>query len=184
MSEPTLPDKLIAVDEALAAAKIPHAFGGALSLAYYAEPRSTSDIDVNVFCDVADYAKVAEALAAVGVDAVTDMERLTRSGQCRLRWGRTPIDLFFSYDELHEEMKNGLRRVPFADVTIPILGPEHLTVCKVVFDRAKDWIDIEQMLVFTQDLDVSEVERHLLRILGPDHLSLARFNQLADRLAS
>ncbi len=183
MSEPSLPDKLIAIDEGLSAAKIPHAFGGAIALAYYAEPRSTIDVDVNVFCTVDDYPAVAKALSEIGVDSVTDLEKLTRSGQCRLLWGRTPIDLFFAYDRLHDEMRRDLRRVPFAEVTIPILGPEHLMICKGFFDRTKDWIDIEQMLVVTQDLDTDLVDRWLTDILGEGHISLARFRKLAAELA-
>ncbi|HEY7952208.1 MAG TPA: hypothetical protein VID70_04420 [Solirubrobacteraceae bacterium] len=49
MSEPSLPDKVLAIHRALAQAKVAHAFGGALALAYYAEPRGTIDIDLNVF---------------------------------------------------------------------------------------------------------------------------------------
>lgn len=183
MNEPSLPDKLIAVDEALDAAGIDHAFGGALALAYYAEPRATADIDVNVFCGVEDFGKVAAALTAVGVDAVTDLEKLTRSGQCRLAWGRTPVDIFFAYDRLHDEMAREFRTVPFAEVTIPILSPEHLMVCKGFFDRSKDWIDIEQMLVVTEDLDVELVDRWLAEILGENHVSLARFRRLAAQFA-
>jgi hypothetical protein len=183
MPEPSLPDKLIAVDEALDAAGIAHAFGGALALAYYAEPRSTADVDVNVFCSVDDYPAVAASLSAIGVDSVTDLEKLTSSGQCRLFWGRTPVDLFFAYDRLHDEMERDLRRVPFAEVKIPILSPEHLMICKAVFDRSKDWIDIEQMMVVTDDLDVKLVDAWLVEILGEDHLSLARLRRLANELA-
>lgn len=183
MSEPSLPEKLIAVDEALSTAKVSHAFGGALALAYYAEPRATADIDVNVFCTIDDFPDVAKALAAIGVDAVTDIEKLERSGQCRLQWGRSPIDLFFAYDRLHDDMERDLRRVPFSEVTIPILSPEHLMICKVVFDRSKDWIDIEQMMVATTGLDLNSVDAWLSNILGNDHLSVARFRKLRDELA-
>jgi len=46
----SLPDKILAVDRAFE--RVPHAFGGAISLAYHAEPRATIDIDVNVFVPV------------------------------------------------------------------------------------------------------------------------------------
>lgn len=183
MTEPSLPEKLILTDEALTAAKVPHAFGGAMALAYYAEPRATIDVDVNVFCAVEEFPRVAEALSAIGVDALTDQAKLERDGQCRLLWGRTPIDLFFAYDRLHHEMQRDLRRVPFAEVTIPILSPEHLMICKGCFDRNKDWIDIEQMLVVTE-IDVDKVDRWLVEILGEDHLSLARFRKLANELTA
>ncbi len=51
---------------------------------------------------------------------------------------------------------------------MPILAPEHLAVCKAMFDRRKDWLDIEQMLIATDELDVAEVEGWLERMVGPD----------------
>ena len=41
----------------------PHAFGGALALAYYAEPAATIDIDLNVFVAVDRFDDVAAPLA-------------------------------------------------------------------------------------------------------------------------
>ena len=49
MTTPSLPEKVVAIHERLARAKTAHAFGDALALAYYAEPRATGDIDLNVF---------------------------------------------------------------------------------------------------------------------------------------
>src|SRR4051794_41101706 len=46
---PPFADKVSSVGEALSEARIPHAFGGALAVAYYGEPRATGDIDVNIF---------------------------------------------------------------------------------------------------------------------------------------
>ena len=43
-----LDEKIVAIGRALEAADIPHAFGGAQALAYYATPRATHDIDLNV----------------------------------------------------------------------------------------------------------------------------------------
>ncbi len=46
----TLTERVAALHAALRGAGIPHAFGGALALAFCtAEPRGTQDIDVNVF---------------------------------------------------------------------------------------------------------------------------------------
>ncbi len=48
MSE--LGDQLLAIHDALDAARIPHAIGGAIALGYCTlEPRGTRDVDVNVF---------------------------------------------------------------------------------------------------------------------------------------
>lgn len=177
--EPALPDKVIVIHEALDEAKIPHALGGALALAYYAEPRATIDIDINVFVPTRRWRDVVDALGQVGVDA-SDLnpDSLERDGQCRLWWGDNAVDLFFAYDPIHSAMRKGARRVPFAGSAVPILGPEHLAVCKAMFDRSKDWLDIEQMLIATDDLDVSEIEQWLTRMVGADDSRTQRFNEL------
>lgn len=36
--------------------------------------------------------------------------------------------------------------MPFAETKIPVLGPVELAVFKAMFDRTKDWADIEAML--------------------------------------
>ena len=64
-------------------------------------------------------------------------------------------------------MRKDSRRVPFAETTVPILAPEHLAVCKAMFDRTKDWLDIEQMLVATDGLDLAAIEGWLERMVGP-----------------
>jgi hypothetical protein len=176
---PSLPDKVIAVHEALADAKIPHALGGALALAYYAEPRATIDIDLNVFVPTESWPQVVGELEALGVDSRGLVpEELERDGQCRLWWEDNAVDLFFAYAPIHEAMSKETRRVPFAGIKVPILGPEHLVVCKAMFDRRKDWLDIEQMLLATDDLDVVEVERWLERMVGEDDPRLARLREL------
>jgi Nucleotidyl transferase AbiEii toxin, Type IV TA system len=183
-TEPSLPDKVIAIHDALQGGKIPHAIGGALALAYYAEPRATIDIDLNVFVPTASHPSVTEALAPLGVKVDDlDQDALERDGQCRLWWGDNPVDLFFAYDEIHDEMRKETRRVPFADTWLPILSPEHLAICKAMFDRPKDWIDIEQMLVATDDLDVAEIERQLNRMVGTENPRLQRLAELKTKLA-
>jgi hypothetical protein len=166
VSETPLPDKILAIHGALASAKLPHAFGGALALAYYAEPRTTIDIDLNLFVAPARYSEVAAALAPLGVGEGSERKDIRRDGQGRLWWSRTPLDLFFAYDALHQAMGEAVRKQPFGESRIPILAPEHLLICKAIFDRPKDWLDIEQMVVCVEELDRREVLAWLARIVG------------------
>lgn len=178
MSEPTLPGKVIELTTSLDRAKIPHAFGGAIALAYYAAPRATNDIDLNVFLPTADFDQLVTALETLGIDVATDRKALERDGQCRITWGRTPIDLFMANVELHEEMANQTRKQPFAETTIRVLSPEHLLVCKALFDRPKDWIDIEQVVLTMPELKTEVILDWLGALAGKRDDRTKRFAKL------
>jgi Nucleotidyl transferase AbiEii toxin, Type IV TA system len=182
-SEPPLAEKVVSIHRELEAAKIPHAIGGALALAYYAEPRATVDVDVNVFVSTNRWPEIRAALETIGVDVSVDPVALKRDGQVRLWWGRNAVDLFFSYDEFHEEMSKRSRRVPFGDTTLQILSPEHLAVCKAMFDRVKDWLDIEQILVATEPIDLAEIEAQLTRMVGASDPRIAKLEEIKARLS-
>jgi hypothetical protein len=81
-------------------------------------------------------------------------------------------------------MRRELRIEPFAEDRIPVLAPEHLVVCKASFDRPKDWLDIEQVLVCVADLDIPEIRRWLDRIVGVEDPRRLRFDELVDALLS
>ncbi len=175
----TLAKRVLAIDHALSS--IPHAFGGALALAYYAEPRATIDIDLNVFVPVAQYSDVAAPLVELGAGADDPSVAAIahRDGQVRIMWDDTPIDLFFSYDAFHDAAGAARRSVPFGDTTIPILAADHLIVCKVVFNRPRDWVDIESMLVAQADINAAEVLRWVARIVGDED---PRYDRIAALL--
>lgn len=179
----TLGERLRAIHAALDRAGIEHAFGGAIALAYWTlEPRGTRDLDVNVFAPVE---RADEVLAGLppGV-AVTDTDRATlaRDGQVRLWFDDTPVDLFFDYAPIHAAAARHLALVPFEGEQIPILGPVELGAFKAVFDRTKDWADIEAMLA-AGALGADELRLALAAIVGDDDERLARVTRAA-RLAA
>lgn len=180
MSDLTLAQRVVALDEALA--HVPHAFGGAIALAYYAEPRATIDIDINVFVPTERSHEVVAALRPLGV-SIDDAARelIARDGQVRVWWDDTAVDLFFGYDPFHDAAAKARRTVPFTDREIPILSPEHLVVCKVVFNRAKDWVDIDAMRALGAPLDAAEVLRWVARIAGDED---TRYERIATLLTS
>jgi hypothetical protein len=173
-----LVEKIERIHRSMTRARVPHAFGGAVALAYYATPRTTIDVDVNVFVPTREYGSIVRLLSRLDVDRFPDEATAVRDGQVRAWWGRNPIDLFFSYDPVHDAMRDATRTVPFGKGTIPILAPEHLLVAKAVFNRSKDWIDIEQMLIAVGDLDLREVDRWLDHLVGTDDPRAERYRQL------
>ncbi len=183
VAEPSLPDKVAAIHKSLQAKKIPHAIGGDLALAYYAEPSVRVHIDLHIFIPAEDRQSVIDALSPLGIKSERDEVALTEGSQLRVWWGDSAINFFFAYDEIHEKMRKETRKVPFADTSLPILAPEHLAICKAMFDRPKDWLDIEQMLIATDDLDIGEIEAQLHRMVGSDNPRLQRLDELKKKLA-
>lgn len=176
-----LDEKLVAIEQALGAAGIPHAFGGANALAYYATPRATVDIDVNVFVPTERAGEVLAVLGSLGV-AVGDPEiakAIARDGQARLFWERTPIDLFFAYDPLHESSLARRRRVEFGGDTLHVLSAEDLILYKLIFDREKDWRDVAEIVyAANESLDFDYVRGWLARIAELGDPRPARFEKL------
>jgi hypothetical protein len=173
----TLSQRVIALDRALARRGIPHAFGGAIALAYATlNPRGTIDIDLNVFVPAGEAEAVLAALPK-GVDQPAGTaEAIEREGQVRLWWDETPIDLFFDYAPVHADAARHARDVPFAGTTVPVLGPVELAAFKAIFDRTQDWADIEAMLA-AETLDVDAVRETVQTMLPRDDPRFGRLEQ-------
>ena len=105
--------------------------------------------------------------------------RLERDGQLRLYWEATPLDLFFSYDALHDACSERRRQVAFPGERLAILSAEDLAIFKVLFAREKDWRDLRELL-FAQGerFDTGYALGWLERILAPEDERLARFRTL------
>jgi hypothetical protein len=179
MSTPSLVSKVRSLHVALEAARVSHAFGGALALAYYIDDvRATKDIDLNVFGTPEEVERVLTAMPEGVVWSADEVANVRRDAQVRLWWDATPVDLFFDVDDIHRAAADHQRLVPFAGVEIPILGSTELTVFKMMYSRAKDWVDIAAMLD-AGTVDVDAVSAAFGRMMGRDHPALARLTELA-----
>jgi hypothetical protein len=174
----SLPEKILAIHAALDDAAVPHAFGGALALAWCTErARGTIDIDVNIFVDVAQAAAVLAALPDEVTWTDDDRVQIARDGQTRLWWDTTPVDVFMNTTEFHVQAAGRTRLEPFAGASVPFLSCVDLAVFKAFFDRTKDWADLEEMSA-AGSLDVDRVVGILVRYLGPADPRLDRLQQL------
>jgi hypothetical protein len=174
----TLAERIVALHHALDRAGVPHAFGGALSLAYWTrDPRGTDDIDVNVFVPDDEAAPVLAVLPD-GVDVPDDAAAvIAREGQMRFWWDQVPLDLFFNNVPVHDDAARNRRTVPLLDdVEIPVLGPVELAVFKAMFDRTQDWADIESMIA-AETLDLDEMRRVLGTMLPEGDRRFARIDE-------
>jgi len=180
----SLAELVLEVDGILEGLGAEHAFGGALALAYYAEPRATIDVDVNVFVPFPNAAEVVQAFERRGLMAEGDPAGWLPNAGVRLgRPGElAKIDLFFSLDNSYERVAARVRRFPFGregGPDLPFLSAEDLVVFKLSFGRDKDWIDLKAMVRTLSDMDLAYIEDLLIGLRGPSMLSrLARFRAL------
>lgn len=174
---------VLAVHDRLDAAGLPHAFGGALALAYVAEPRGTVDIDVNVFSPTIDIDVALTALGTLGLAPETDRADWLPVAGIRLRSETEPfpVDVFPSLDAAYREVEERVIDRPFGPERrlLPFLSAEDLTLFKLSFGRPKDWVDLTAIAAAHTDLDIEYVERQLLALRGPSmHPRLVRLRTL------
>jgi hypothetical protein len=179
-----LAPKIISLHELLDSAGVPHQFGGAIALAWYRNPRATTDIDVNLTLPPAAAEPVLALLARLGVTVTPeDRAAIAFDGQARLDWDGSYLDVFFATMDLHLEMAELAHVVRFGPVDIPILAPEHLVACKAIFDRPKDWLDIEEILRWGTEIDADRTLHWVGEILGPEAGQYARLAGLLGQRA-
>jgi hypothetical protein len=175
----TLVERLLAVHDALDAAGFPHAVGGAIALGYCTrEPRGTRDLDINIFVTRDRVGEVFAALPAEVTVTAANVEQAERDGQTRAWWAETPIDIFLNVLPFHEEVEAGVRQVPLADRSIPVLDCSALTVFKAMFDRTQDWADIEAM-VRHGSINIELTAARIERLDGSGSQRARRLRELA-----
>ena len=176
-----LAQRLLAVHDALDEAELPHAFGGAIALAYCTqEPRGTRDLDVNVFVGTDRADEVLDAMPGGVKVTRADRTAARRDGQVRVLWGDTPVDVFLDTHAFHREAAAGAVEVPFEGTTIPVLGADALIVFKAMFNRTKDWADIEAILEVGA-VDAQPVLARLRSLLGEADPAVVRLAGLVRR---
>ena len=174
----TIAEKIVAIHEALTRHGIPHAFGGALALAFYTlDPRGTSDIDLNLFVSEDSPDDALDALPDGIADRPATKAVIVKEGQTRLWWDGTPVDVFFDNVSLHAQARENSRTVSFSETEIPILGPVELAAFKALFNRTRDWADLEAM-VEAQTLSVEDAALAVCEIAGADDPRVARLKAL------
>lgn len=176
---PELVEKLLAIHEALKAHSLPHAFGGAIALAYCVEePRGTRDLDVNIFVDAERAVEVFSALPDGVRIEEGDVEKVIRDGQARLFWDGVPIDVFLNNLPLHEAVANGVLWVDMQGSQIPVLDCASLVIFKSFFARTRDWGDIEDVALATPE-DVDTAVKAVAGLVGEDDSSYRKLAEIA-----
>ena len=167
-----LTERILVLHQSLGA--LPHAFGGALALAWCTEdPRGTSDIDVNVFLGVQAADDTLAALPTGVAIGPKQRAQLRRDGQTRVFWEQTPVDLFLNTTRFHEEAATRVVTHPFLGTPLPFLACSDLAVFKAFFSRPKDWVDLADIAAAGR-LDILHTAGVLSEFLGAEDPRVAR----------
>ncbi|MEP6623711.1 MAG: hypothetical protein ABJC79_04665 [Acidimicrobiia bacterium] len=164
-------DLIIAVHDHLDQARLPHAFGGALALAYIATPRGTVDIDVNIFVPPARLDDVADSLAPLGLRAPEPFDGELPIAGVRFEHPDDPfpVDVFLSLDDRYAEIERRslLHQFGRGLNALPFLSAEDLCVFKLSFGRPQDWVDLRAIAAARPDLDIETIEELVVALRGP-----------------
>jgi hypothetical protein len=156
----------------------------AIALGFYAVPRATVDVDVNIFVPPAD--QLARALTALAdVAFVADEEetrlraRANSEGQFRGSIRGLRVDVFVPAFAYYAQLASRRREVTLVGRPLWILSPEDLVVLKMMFFRRKDLADVEAVLRDQKaSLDRQFVRRQLIELVGADDERLAALNAI------
>ena len=180
----TPPELAVEVSGFLRAADIDHAVGGALALGFYAEPRGTLDVDLNIFVDAGDPGEALDVLAAGGIVLDRDhaIATLASRGDLFLRHRGCRLDLFFNSIPFHASAARRTREISLLGARVPILSPEDLIVLKLLFNRHKDVVDIERIVAAlgAAGLDWPYIRRWLIECVGEEDSRMATLKALSN----
>lgn len=171
---PTAADVARTLADTLEARGLPYAIGGALALGYYAVPRATVDVDLNIFVSPdREMPIILEGLTAAGFVADEDQAslkaRAQSEGQFRGRIAGLRVDVFVPAIAYYAALADRRREVTLLGRPAWILSSEDLVVLKMMFFRRKDLADVEAVMrVQGGTLDRVFIRRTLVDLVGPD----------------
>ena len=107
-----------------------------------------------------------------------DVELAHRDGQERLSWGPTTLDVFFAYDEVHDRADSRAIGVEFGAHSMMILHPLDVTLFQALFNRARDWLDIAEVIE-AGSVDQAVAVAELTEVVGYGDTRVRRLAELS-----
>jgi hypothetical protein len=163
---------------------VTYAFGGAIALAAWSEPRATADVDVILWLgpDEIDRAIALVRQAGVVVDAGAARAGARDRGMFVGRAGTTRVDVFVPSIPFYEEAARRRVRTEIGGAATWVHSAEVLAVFKMLFFRPKDLIDVERMLAVRGEAFDRRFVRDALRdMLGEDE-RIHRWDEMCRRV--
>lgn len=171
--------------DALEAAAIPYALGGALAYGYWGAARGTKDVDLNVFVPMTAPHQALDVLMRAGLEVGREeaLRTLAERGDVRGHAFGVPVDVFFDSIPLHPQARLNSVVREFLGRPVRVLSAEDLTILKLFFNRPKDLLDVERLVALQGNaLDRGYVRRWLVDGVGEDDVRVRWWDELCRQL--
>ncbi|MBI2891166.1 MAG: hypothetical protein HYY13_10335 [Nitrospirae bacterium] len=171
--------------DALVESGIEYALGGALAYGYWAPPRGTIDVDLTLFLDPPDWPRGVGVLRQAGceVDPKRTLEGAKDRGDVRLWCEGMRVDVYFPSLDFYGSVRRRRVTKTLEDRDVKILSAEDLSTLKALFNRGKDWVDIERMLAAQgASFDRSYVRDWIVRLVGEEDDRVLKWNEMTARI--
>jgi hypothetical protein len=177
----SLVEVVVSLIDHLEVSQMPYAFGGAIALSAWSEPRATTDVDLNLWVEDAQLPEAVKLLREAGV--AIELEQAQRGARERGMFaaphGSYRVDVFVPSVPFYDEALKRRMRVTLAKRQTWVLSPESLAVFKMLFFRPKDLVDLARLIeVRRPPLDVAFVRSWLLDMVGGDDVRIAKWDEL------
>ncbi len=160
-----------------------YAFGGALALSAWSEPRATADVDIILWVDPHRFVDAVDLMIKAG--AVLSKEAAVAQAETQGmfvgRVGQVRVDVFVPSIPFYEIAAKLRARTEILGIETWVHSAEVLAVFKMLFFRPKDLLDVERMLhVQGANLNRAFVRKHLVAMLSQDP-RIDRWDEMCHR---
>lgn len=157
-----LADVFCAVIGLLERERIEYAVMGGLVVRVYGIPRPTYDVDVTVSVDEGQRERLIESIANLGLeipevfrtgwsDRVAGMPVI--KARLYLPGGGIDVDLFISETGFQRSLLSRRKRITTGRLEVWVVSPEDLILLKLLANRPRDLVDVENVLFTMGQLD-------------------------------
>ena len=118
-----------------------YAFGGAIALGYWGEPRGTLDVDLTIFLPPERPSDCVWLLQDMGCDvsAAEALQSLRDHGFCSVKFAGMRVDVFLPTIAFYETARVRRKRLELGGQPIMAWDAETLAVFKMMFFAARTW---------------------------------------------
>lgn len=176
-------DAALHIGHHLSAAGVSYAIGGALAYGWWAIPRATMDVDINLFVEDHALEAALEVLNTAGVEFVRANARGDHEarGMFTATLGPFRIDVFTPSIPFSMEAARTKVLIHIEGRPMWVLSAEAICVFKMLFFRPKDLADLERLVSLRADLDGAYVRTWLVDLMGEDDERVRSWDQVLGR---